>query len=224
MVRRSLPSLRRRRAVREPKRRFTIVCEGKNTEPDYFQALRATIRDALVDLDIVPAAGVPLTIAQRSVEFVNRARATRRRRGRVESYEENDEVWAVFDRDEHPNFDEAVGLCVAKRIGVARSNPCFEICLILHRADFDRPDGRRAVQAQLQALCPEYDMAKGKRPDCVPLIEQIEQAERRAERQLAARGAEGMPYGPPSTTVFHLTQAIRRAADLARGVSTGAGS
>ena len=217
MPRRSLPSLRCRRAVREPKRRFTIVCEGKNTEPDYFQALRATIRDALVDLDIVPAAGVPMTIAQRSVELVNRARATRRP-GRIDSYEENDEVWAVFDRDEHPNFDEAVGLCAAKRIGVARSNPCFEIWLILHKTEFDRPDGRRAVQAHLKSLCPEQDAARGKRPDCASLIDQIETAERRAERQLAAREEEGRPYGPPSTTVFNLTQAIRRAAELAREV------
>ena len=220
MPRRSLPSLRRRRAVREPKRRFTIVCEGKNTEPDYFQALRATIRDALVDLDILPVAGVPMTIAQRSVELVNRARATRRQRGRVDSYEENDEVWAVFDRDEHPNFDEAVGLCEAKSIGVARSNPCFEIWLILHETEFDRPDGRHAVQAHLQTLCPEYDVAKGKRPDCVRLIKQIDNAERRAERQLAAREAEGMPNGPPSTTVFNLTRAIRRAAELAREVAS----
>jgi len=219
MVRHSPPSLRRRRAVREPKRLFTIVCEGKNTEPDYFRALRSTVRNSLVDLVIESAAGVPMTIARRSVDLVRQSGAARRRRGRVDSYEEKDEVWAVFDRDQHPNFDEAVGLCEAKRVGVARSNPCFEVWLILHETDFDRPDGRHAVQAHLQSLCPEYDAAKGKRPDCARLIGQIEDAERRAERQLAAREAEGKPFGPPSTTVFKLTQAIRRAADLAREVA-----
>ena len=124
---------------------------------------------------------------------------------------------AVFDRDEHPNFDEAVALCVASPVGVARSNPCFEVWLILHKMDFDRPDGRHAVQTHLQSLCPEYDAAKGKRPDCVSLMDQLDAAERRAERQLAAREAEGKPYGPPSTTVFNLIRAIRLAAELARG-------
>ncbi len=219
MARYPPPSLRRRRAVREPKRLFTIVCEGKNTEPDYFRALRATFRNTLVDLVIESAAGVPMTIARRSVDLTRQSGAARRQRGRVDSYEEKDEIWAVFDRDQHPNFDEAVGLCEAKGVGVARSNPCFEVWLILHQTDFDRPDGRHAVQAHFESLCPEYDVAKGKRPDCARLIGQIEDAERRAERQLAAREAEGRPFGPPSTTVFKLTQAIRHAADLAKGVA-----
>jgi len=213
MARHQAPLLRQRPADREPKRRFTIVCEGKNTEPAYFMALKVTVRDALVDLVVVPAAGVPMTIAQRSAELVRRAP------GRVDSFEEKDEVWAVFDRDEHPNFDEAVRLCEAKSVGVARSNPCFEIWLILHETDFHRPDGRHAVMAHLQSLCPEYDAAKGKRPDCLRLIARIEDAERRTERQLAARADEGSPYGPPSTTVFKLTRAIRHAATLARGPS-----
>lgn len=160
-----------------------------------------------------------MTIARRSADLARQTGAARRRRGRVDLYEEKDEVWAVFDRDQHPYFDDAVRLCEAKRVGVARSNPCFEIWLILHETDFDRPDGRHAVQVHLQSLCPEYDAARGKRPDCVRLIGQIEDAERRAERQLAAREAEGQPFGPPSTTVFTLTRAIRHAADLAREVT-----
>jgi hypothetical protein len=103
--------------------------------------------------------------------------------------------------------------------GVARSNPCFEIWLILHETDFHRPDGRHAVMARLQSLCPEYDAAKGKRPDCLRLIARIGDADSQAERQLAARADEGNPYGPPSTTVFKLTRAIRHAAELARGPS-----
>jgi RloB-like protein len=213
------PSLRRRQAYREPQRRFTIVCEGKNTEPAYFKALKATIRDARVVLDMIPAAGVPMTIAERSVELVRRTNVVRRKRGRVDSYEENDEVWAVFDRDKHDKYAEAVMLCENKGVRVARSNPCFEVWIILHHTDFDRPDDSHAVQVHLETLCPEYDAARGKRPDCVRFIHRIEDAERRAERQLASRKAEGMPFGPPSTTVFGLTRAIRLAASRSRGLA-----
>jgi RloB-like protein len=213
------PSLRRRQAYREPQRRFTIVCEGKNTEPTYFRALQATIRDARVDLDIIPAAGVPMTIAERSIERVRLTSVMRRRRGRIDSYEEKDEVWAVFDRDEHHKYAEAVILCENKGVHVARSNPCFEVWIILHHTDFDRPDDRHAVQAHLESLCPEYDAARGKRPDCVRFVHKVEDAERRAARQLASREAEGIPFGPPSTTVFELTRAIRLAASLSRGLA-----
>jgi hypothetical protein len=193
----------------EPKRRFTIVCEGQNTEPDYFRAVQAALRDTLVDLVIEPAAGVPLTIAKRAADI-------RHRKGKRDSFEEKDEIWAVFDRDDHPNFDEAIRLCNAKNVGVARSNPCFEIWLILHHTDFNRPDGRHAVQAHLQTLDREYDPRRGKRLDCGRLMNQLTTAEQRAERQLTDRHAEGNPFGPPSTTVFQLTRAIALAAAKSR--------
>ena len=123
MARSPPASLRRRGPTREPKQRFTIICEGQNTEPAYFRALEATVRDALIQLIVEPAAGVPMTIAQRAVDLARQRRKDRRRRGGTDSYEENDAIWAVFDRDQHPHFDEAVGLCEAKGIGVARSKP-----------------------------------------------------------------------------------------------------
>jgi hypothetical protein len=112
---------------------------------------------------------------------------------------------------------DAVGLCESVDVGVGRSNPCFEVWLVLHEGDFDRPDDRHAVQAHLRVLRPEYDPAKGKTPDCANLIARVEQAEMRAEAQLARRDAEGNAHGRPSTTVWRLTQAIRNAAQRARG-------
>lgn len=221
MFRHTPPSLRRRSAAREPKRLFTIVCEGKNTEPDYFRALGAAVRETRVELVIIPAAGVPMTIAERAVVLAREAGFGSKRRRKVDLYEENDEIWAVFDRDAHPGYDEAVRLCETNHVGVARSNPCFEVWLILHHTNFDRPDGRHKVQSHLESLCPEYDAAKGKRPDCSRFIDRVGEAEQRAERQLAARSAEGSPFGPPSTTVFLLTRSIGHAAALTRGLPPG---
>ena len=68
------------------------------------------------------------------------------------------------------------------------------------------------MQKLLQSLCPEYDAKGGKTPNCRGMQTQLIEAEHRAERQLAARDGEGKPFGPPSTTVFHLTRAIAEAA------------
>jgi hypothetical protein len=200
--------LSRRPAKREPLRSFTIFCEGENTEPAYFRALeRKYKRQALIDLVIEPV-GVPMTIAQR-------ASAQMRKRGR-NSFDEKDQVWAVFDRDEHPNHEAAVRMCEQNRVGVARSNPCFEVWLILHEREFDRPDGRHAVQRHLKTLRPEYDPDKNKSCDCDHLVKSVEDAEARAARQLDLRHREGVPFGPPSTTVGHLTAAIRAAAQASQ--------
>src|SRR5262245_10703093 len=41
MMRRPIADLQRRPAIRTPKRRFILYCEGRKTEPGYFAALQA---------------------------------------------------------------------------------------------------------------------------------------------------------------------------------------
>ena len=43
-----------------------------------------------------------------------------------------DSVWVVFDRDEHPMFEQAIDEAKANKIHLALSVPCFEIWLLLH--------------------------------------------------------------------------------------------
>ena len=69
---RSPRSLKRRAPVRAPKRKFIIFSEGKNTEPDYFRAVRTELLGALLDLEIIDAAGVPLTIAEKAAVLSSR--------------------------------------------------------------------------------------------------------------------------------------------------------
>ena len=125
-------------------------------------------------------------------------------------------MWAVFDRDEHPEFEQAVQLCEQSGVGVARSNPCFELWLILHEKDYNRPNRRQSVQADLKVLRPEYDPKRANTPDCDELVRRVENAERRAAAQLRDQERNGSPYGNPSTTVGNLTRAIREADTLAR--------
>lgn len=164
--------------------------------------------------------GVPITIAEKAVQFAQAEGVSKNRRRRKNSFEERDEVWAIFDRDEHDRFDEAVDLCRLNGIGVARSNPCFEVWLILHEADYDRPDDRRDAQRELQRLRPEYDRDREKVPNCRELVLHVMEAEARGDVLLQRRVEEGNPYGRPSTMVGALTKAIRKASELARNAAS----
>ncbi len=188
--------LRRRGPRRETPPRFFLVCEGRNTEPGYFKALKPLF--PRVRIEIEPGAGDPFAIA---------GKCARRSR----EAEPRDRVWAVFDRDTHERFEEALDLCREGGVRVARSNPCFEVWPILHIQEYDAPGDSRAAQAELARLRPDYDRSRAKTLDFDDLVERVEEAEARAETGLRRREDEGDPCGNPSTTVGHLTREIRAA-------------
>ena len=210
---RKFPPLKRTAGVRAPKRKFIIFTEGKNTEPEYFKALKSYLMGALIEIEIIDAAGVPKTIAEKASDRAKKIGAKKQ----LSSFEEGDEIWAVFDKDEHPNIAEAFQKCDAAKVGVAFSNPCFELWLILQFEDFDKPDHRHDVQKHLGSLCTDYDRKARKSTDCAKIIDRVEDAERRAERQLARRIEEGEPPPEPFTTVFNLTRKMREAEKAYKG-------
>jgi hypothetical protein len=197
--------LRRQVETKLPKSKIFIYSEGEKTERDYFDAMARAFPSVVLEIEIIEGAGVPLTIAKKAVGAAQSARARNRR----QSYANRDEFWAVFDRDEHPYIPEAISRCSDANVGVAYSNPCFELWLILHFQDFDRPDHRHDVQRHLKTLCKDYDPARRKTTDCGKLMAAIVEAEARAERQLRMRKDEGDTGGPPFTTVYELTRRIR---------------
>ena len=217
MTKRRTGNIGRRGFRREPKVRFVLFCEGRNTEPTYFRAIKKRWTDTLVYIEIHGGVGVPITIAQQAVEFAKEERPAGNSTRRRNSFEEKDQVWAIFDRDEHERYEESVLLCEANGVGVARSNPCFEVWLILHERDYDRPDDRHQVQSELQGLRPEYKQGGAKLPDCEEMVDRVKDAEERGEVLRRRREDEGDPHGRPSTTVGKLTKAIREADRRVRG-------
>jgi hypothetical protein len=204
-ARRRFNSLRRKVETKAPKPKIVLYAEGEKTERDYFAAMKRAFHSKIVDIEIIEGAGVPLTIARRAAQAASEAR----RQNRHQSYARRDEFWAVFDRDEHPNIPETMTLCKSAGVGVAFSDPCFELWLILHFEEFDRPDHRHDVQRHFETLCTDYDHAKRKTTDCNKLMELVLAAEQRAETQLQRRKDEGDPPSCPFTTVYELTRRIR---------------
>ena len=217
MKKRRKERIGRRSPTRRPKVRFTLFCEGKKTEPQYFGALRSHYSEILVSIEFGEQGRPPITLAEKAQQFVKSTGSTRGRGGRRNLFEEHDQVWVVFDRDEHERFDEAVSLCKANGIGVARSNPCFEVWLILHMEDYDRPDDPHHVKNAFHRLHSEHGLGLARDGMFEKLMARIEDAEVRGEKLSRRREEEGQPYGRPSTTVWELTRAIRNAGNRVSG-------
>jgi len=130
-------SLKRRVAIRQPRKTLLIFCEGERTEPEYLNALKRqpAIHDvAAVDLRVETGHGgsVPKTLVSMAIEARRRA---------VDEEGEIDEFWCVFDVEwptNHPDLKDAVERARQGGIELAISNPCFELWLILHFQDHAR--------------------------------------------------------------------------------------
>lgn len=212
MARRKHSELKRSRPKRNPIRRFYLVCEGKNTEPDYFAELQKVVHSTQVRIIPIPEAGDPSAITRIAIEKATELGLVPRSRKKLNSFEEGDEVWVVFDRDTHTHYDEPKAQCRQKNVGVAYSDPCFEHWLNLHYGPSDAPCDGDQAQRQLERLCTGYSRRAGKTANFADLMENLDEAERRAERQMVDREDESNVEGNPSTSVFQLTRAIKKAA------------
>ncbi|MCS3085350.1 RloB family protein [Bacteroides ovatus] len=100
---RAARTLRRISFVREVKQSFLIICEGVNTEPDYF------MRAFRPDLRQYKAVGQGLNTVG-LVQKALRMKEEERKKGR-----EYDQCWVVFDKDDFPDrdFNRAIGMAEA---------------------------------------------------------------------------------------------------------------
>ncbi len=177
--------------------------EGQRTEDGYLLPLRRELRDQVL-LTVDNDGGSPLTLVKRAVEL---KRETEREasRGRGRAY---DELWCVFDRDEHPNIPEALELAAAKGIRVALSNPCIELWFILHFADQTAEIHRHAAQERAEQL-----LGCGKtltRSATDTLYERHDDARTRAKALDAKHDGDGSPpRSNPSSDVWKLVDRAR---------------
>ncbi len=106
----------RRVNVREIRQRFLIVCEGEQTEPNYFRAFQTP--GLVVKIEDSHARGSKL---------VAKAKQLR-------DEDDYDQVWCVFDRDDlQPHQIDAAFQCAQQEgISIAFSNQAFELWYLLH--------------------------------------------------------------------------------------------
>ena len=147
-LRRCSPSL-------HPKKRILILCEGRETEPTYFDGLRLQEQARTVEIKIDNRGGVPKTLVERAVAELKASR--RAARGAGDQNLSYDEVWCVFDVDEHPNLPDAQQQAHAHGIKLAVSNPCFELWLLLHFREQTASIERHALQTECRKCMPKFN-------------------------------------------------------------------
>jgi hypothetical protein len=173
-----------------------LVCEGENTEPDYFLALKRHLKKQSLDIVLVPAAGVPMTLVRVALKEAKKLKDS------IGTKE--DRVCAVFDRDTHPQFADAINFCNRNKILVGYSNPCFELWLIWHMENYGAVSRHDEVQRHFQKLVPEYNPKSRKTADFSKLMASVEMACDRSKHHFDAREAEGAKYGAPSSQLHEV--------------------
>jgi hypothetical protein len=189
---------------------FLIICEGTNTEPQYFK-------------------GFPLSTA----EVLTYGRGGESKMQLVEHAISNKpkyqshEIWVVFDRDvnygqegQKADFNEAVTRANEAGIHVAYSNDCFELWLILHYQDVRSQLHRSQLYAILEKHLGVKDYAKeGKRLEfCRRLYRQLQNdpdssqmAAIKRAKALLAECEDALPADRnPCTLVFRLVEEMNR--------------
>lgn len=212
MPRKERKSHKREPAKRNPPQIIHLFSEGKNTEPDYLMALVARYAKEVRKIKIHGPNGVAKTVAAKAVAFAEENNLIKsRRRRKVNSYEENDQVWAVFDRDDDKvsGYFEAKEVCENAGLGYAYSDPCFEQWINLHFEMCDAPCDRHQAQKKTKTLVADYDPKSGKTADFSAIVESCEAAEERAATQQVRREEEGNKEGNPSTNAYKLTKLLR---------------
>jgi len=182
-----------------------VFIEGLRTEEDYLTYWRRQYRDRVL-IDIDPFRGGPLQLVERAVEAQrSEARDAKRGRGRP-----HDQIWCMFDRDEHPNFDRAIDLANRHGINLAISNPCIELWFILHFEDHTAFIERQKVQDRAEEL---LGCSKALSESALSaLAEGYDEARRRAVKLDEKHEGDGSPPRTnPSSGVWRLIDVIRNA-------------
>ena len=180
-----------------------IVCEGARTEPLYFGALRKHKRlAAQVEICGEECGTHPNSVVDYAVSLQEEAADQR------VPYEQ---VWCVFDRDDHLKIHEAHVRARDCGIHVAFSNPCFELWFLAHfrysTAHVERDDAERELRSRM----PQYT----KSTDVYEALVSRQQAAFGHAARLRKHHAdvnEGRP-GNPSTSVDLLVQELNALAE-----------
>lgn len=193
--------------------RILIVSEGSKTEPNYFLEIRVAHRLHTANVEVQPSewGTAPIQVvqyAQRLFEDGDRHKNIQRR-----AFEK---VFAVFDRDDHGSYHEALTLADSLN-GKLRNDakqpvsfqaiasvPSFELWLLLHFEDIQAPLHRDEVMRRLKRHIPGYD--KGAGNAFYITSEHLAIATQRAERLAARFSARTDPE--PFTAIVELVKLL----------------
>jgi len=203
-----------RRTARRPDRPTALIVCGGATERRYFDRLCRSLGITSVTT-IVEDARHPTGIVERVLAEERRA---------AQAF---DTVWAVLDRDEFLDFDDLVRNgrrrarparddsqpgCLGQRVGMAYSNPSFELWLLLHFTQWCRECTATELDVAVRQHRPLANYRHG--DDVFDSVDDQRDAAVAKALELERRNAQDRkPEGSnPSTAVHRLVQHLARVA------------
>lgn len=216
---RSNASFERRPGQRQPRQCILIVCEGAQTEPNYFESLRREFKLSLVEVQVEGYGAAPISVVDRALarREERRQEAKNARRKSQFNTPPFDEVWCVFDVEnpsKNPSFQQAVSKARSKNLDLAISNPAFEYWYLLHFKETTQPFANAAelIQALRDRDClPHYEKNLNV---CSVLFAFTDTAIERADRLLAHHPDADNDFPNPSTLVYKLVQKLKEMSHL----------
>jgi hypothetical protein len=205
-LKRNLPS-------KEVKKSFLIVCEGKNTEPDYFSHFK-------LKTGKIEAVG----LGRNTLSLVEKANDLKEKGN-------YDQVWCVFDADPTPdnlhqitNFNNAIKKTEQLKMYAAWSNQAFEYWLLLHFEDhqggaMSRDEYYDKINGYLKPFGVKYNKESKQITDKIFSILQGKVLNNKSRQDLAISRARSIQENhqdntpansESSTTVFQLVEEIMR--------------
>lgn len=164
----------RRKAAKEARRasyaRILIVTEGSKTEPLYLEEIRTAHQLHSANVEVQPAqlGTAPIQVVRYAQQLFEEGDLYKGIRPK--SF---DQVYAVFDRDEHDSYFNALSLAQSLdgklrnddrrpvSFKATASVPSFELWLLLHYEDIQAPIHRDEVMDRLKLHITGYDKGAG---------------------------------------------------------------
>lgn len=158
--------LERKQGRRASYDRILIVSEGSKTEPLYFNEIRKAFRLHTANVEVRPS-----ELGTAPIQVVQYARDLFQYGDRHKNIQPGafEQVYAVFDRDDHDSYFDALKLAESLD-GTMRNDakqrvtfcaiasiPSFELWLLLHYADIQAPLHRDEALKRLKQHIPGYE-------------------------------------------------------------------
>lgn len=212
---RKAADLERKRKERAQRLRYLIVCEGTKTEPNYL--------NEMLDHYRIPKSLVFVTPSDASSpDRIVECAKTLYEANKESNSDDYDQVFCVFDRDQHSTYDQALQNIEElkkrkKPFNAITSEPCFEYWLLLHftytRQPFKETSSRSSCDIVVHELkkYPDFtDYEKGRKGIFTVVQAKIKTAIKHA--QLAKNDAAQTGENNPSTDIHDLVLAIQKLA------------
>jgi hypothetical protein len=201
MSKRNFASYKRKEKFREPKKYFLIICEGAQTEPNYFKSFK--VNKSVTSLEVQGLGRNTESLVEEAIRL--------RKKYQKEKNIQYDECWCVFDRDsfQAEQFNRAIDLAKEAEFKIAYSNESFELWYFLHFHYLDTGITR-------DQYCEKLDLLLGRKyeKNCLTIYDELKNKQETAIKHAKNLLGKYTPRNPendkPSTTVHLLVEELNK--------------